>query len=173
LERLARQDKLGEVERARFFESFFEGEGRDRRLRDKFDEFDKPDHLEDALNYLFGGSKDSDGVAVLADVESYRGTDNDRAYIRQLTSTLIGWFTGAVALEGDQLKIDPQIRAQVAVLKELAWFYVINDPSLTTIQFGQRRVIKELHDVYKKAVEDGDWSLFPRAQQELLEAYGG
>ena len=57
------------------------------------------------------------------------------------------------------------------MLKELAWFYVITDPSLSTIQRGQERVIDDLHKIFVDAAldtKDGA-NLFPLAQRELLE----
>lgn len=54
---------------------------------------------------------------------------------------------------------------------KLAWFYVITDPSLSTIQRGQERVIDELHETYVDAALDAKDGrrLFPLAQRELLE----
>jgi len=42
--------------------------------------------------------------------------------------------------------IDARRRRELDVLKQLTWFYVIDDPSLTTSQQGQRRVVGELFD---------------------------
>jgi dGTPase len=65
--------------------------------------------------------------------------------------------------------IEKSARAEVAVLKELAWFYIINRPSLATVQYGQERVIEELHKIYQVAAADpNQHKLFPSAQQELL-----
>jgi dGTPase len=55
------------------------------------------------------------------------------------------------------------------VLEELAWFYVINDPSLATIQHGQRTIVKKLHDIYCDAVGDRKKrQIFPLGQRELI-----
>lgn len=156
LERLVRADE----ERSRFFASFFENDEQ-KKLRSKFSDFNADD-LAAAMDFVFGET--------LGDVTPYRGAREERIYIRSRTSFLIGWFISAVTLTGDEVKIDERRRAEVAVLKELAWFYVIQDPSLTTIQHGQRRVIRELHQTYCEAVDQVDrWQLFPLAQQELLK----
>lgn len=156
LERLVRADE----ERSRFFASFFEDDEQ-TKLRSKFKDF-SADDLNAAMDFVFGET--------LGDATPYRGAREERIYIRSRTSFLIGWFIGAVVLKGDEVRVDERRRAEVAVLKELAWFYVIQDPSLTTIQHGQRRVIRELHQIYCDAVDDVDrWQLFPLAQQELLK----
>jgi dGTPase len=160
LERLVRGD-----ERERFFASFFADKGGERVLRDKFASFDEAD-LDAAMDFVF--------TQALGDVTPYRGAREERIYIRSRTSYLIGWFINAVTLAGDEVKIDPRRRAEVAVLKELAWFYVITDPSLATLQHGQRRVIRDLHNIYYEAVDQPErWQLFPLAQQELLRITRG
>jgi hypothetical protein len=83
------------------------------------------------MDFVFGET--------LGDATPDRGAREERIYIRSRTSFLIGWFIGAVTLKGDEVKVDERRRAEVAVLKELAWFYGIQDPSLTTIRHGQRR----------------------------------
>jgi dGTPase len=50
-----------------------------------------------------------------------------------------------------------------------AWFYIINRPSLATVQYGQERVITELHNIYLEAAKDQRLhKLFPSAQQDAL-----
>lgn len=119
------------------------------------------DELSSALEAIFS--------TAFFGVQPYRGSQQDRIDLRYSTSYLIGEFIQAVSLRDANLEIDKPIKAQVAVLKELAWFYVINDPSLATIQHGQRRIIEQLHDIYCDAVGDRDkWQLFPLGQRELI-----
>lgn len=157
-------------ERHRFRESFFTTENGKSVLRDKFANSKMTEgDLDPALDFVFGGA--------FGDIAPYRGSRPDRIDLRYQTSALIGRFIQAASLSADRLRLEikaPQ-KAEVAVLKELAWHYVITDPSLATIQRGQQRVICELHDIYCKAVDDPDdgWKLFPLAQQELLEITRG
>jgi dGTPase len=77
----------------------------------------------------------------------YSGSIADRAAIHDFASTLIGHFTSAVSLSpAGEVAIDTRRRRELDVLKQLTWFYVIDDPSLTTSQQGQRRVVGELFD---------------------------
>jgi dGTPase len=130
------------------------------RLTGRFE----PDELAAALDTIFSGA--------FYGVEPYRGSQEDRINLRYSTSYLIGEFIQAVSLNGDTFDIDRAIKAQVAVLKELAWFYVINDPSLATIQRGQRCIVEELHEIYCDAVCDRyKWQLFPLGLRELIPLF--
>jgi dGTPase len=56
-----------------------------------------------------------------------------------------------------------RLRRQAALLKQLTKNYVINNPALTTHQFGQRQIIRQLFSVYLERLTDGDFSVFPRS----------
>lgn len=156
LDRLATQ-----VERDRFFDSFFEDGEIRRRLRRKFQEF-SVDELQSAMEFLF--------EEALADVQAYGGSRPERAWIRAQTSYLIDWFMQAVTLQTGRVLIERARQAEVAVLKEIAWFYIIANPALATIQFGQRRVIRELHERFIEASTDSkSWGLFPVPQRKSLQ----
>jgi dGTPase len=162
-------DPKGE-ERRRFRNSFFASADGSGALREKFADSEMTEEeLDAALDFVFGGA--------FGDIPPYRGSRTDRIDLRYQTSALIGRFIQAASLNdgGARLEIKRPQRAEVAVLKELAWHYVITDPSLATIQRGQQRVICDLHDIYCDAVDDPDtgWKLFPLAQQELLDITRG
>jgi dGTPase len=157
-------------ERRRFRDSFFTSAAGKTVLRGKFADSNMTEEdLDAALDFVFGGA--------FGDITPYRGSRPDRIDLRYQTSALIGRFVQAASLGGDgtRLEIKSPQQAEVAVLKELAWHYVITDPSLATIQRGQQRVICDLHDIYCEAVDDPDygWKLFPLAQQELLDITRG
>jgi dGTPase len=116
LERLV--DSSGD-ERKRFFESFFRDDAGKRVLRKKFADFTE-DELAEAMEFVFNGA--------FGDIAPYRGSRIDRIYLRNQTSALIGRFIQAVSRSGDTVAIKKPQRAEVAVLKELAWYYVIKDP---------------------------------------------
>jgi len=161
LERLGAAE---DTERRRFIEGFYARPG---ELQTKFRLAGFTDRdLIDATARLFVASSAPFGL-----IEPYRGGRRDRTNLRDQTSYLIGRFIGAAAKDEERLKIAGEQRAEVAVLKEVAWFYVITDPSLATIQHGQAKLIRELHEVYIRAASnlESDGKLFPLAQRELLE----
>ena len=57
--------------------------------------------------------------------------------------------------------VDDSIAREVSVLKELTWCYIIERPSLATIQRGQRDIIRELFDLFATGAKEGDLRLFP------------
>jgi dGTPase len=166
-------DRLGaadDIERRRFKESFSEPKSQGERLRKKFLDAElSADDLEKALRRLFTAPAAPFGL-----IAPYRGGRRDRTNLRYQTSFLIGRFVRGPKREGESLQVPQKQLAEVAVLKELAWFYVITDPSLSTIQRGQEKVITELHDIYIGAAGAGDEErqLFPLAQRELLGRVG-
>jgi dGTPase len=123
--------------------------------------------LRDTVAFLFG----PDGFVT---ADRYRGTAVDRVTTRARSSTLIDRYITAVLVrrkqEPDQgpIRIDQRFRAEVAVLKELTWFYVIKRPSLETLHQGQSRVIRRLHRIYANAARSNDYSIFPAAQRDQL-----
>lgn len=150
-------------ERTRFYESFFDSSG---RLRTKFDGADA-DHLRDRLDLLFLGRLVFD---------PFVGTSTQRAQLRQASSTLIGDFMNAITAEvtaeearSRVVKVDPDAQADVLILKELTWFYVINRPALALIQEAQKEVVRRLFDTYEKAARPGGRrELLPVPEREAV-----
>jgi dGTPase len=110
-------------------------------------------------------------------VEPYSGTNVQRQQLRTFTAGLINSYANGVSLaetpdDEELIKIPPVLRDQVDVLKELTWFYVIDDRSLKVQQHGQRKVVRELFDIYMQASEDEDrdtLGIFPVSQQEQMQ----
>jgi dGTPase len=164
LERLAAGD---DGERRRFTASFYADPIKRIGLRRKFGDAGLSESdLHDAIERLFVRP-----AAPLGLIEPYRGTRRDRVNLRSQASFLIGRFIAAATRVDELLQLEHEQVAEVAVLKELAWFYVITDPSLSTIQRGQKRVVCELHEIYVAAASDHDdgRKLFPAAQREVLD----
>jgi len=132
-----------ETERREFFEGAFK--------RHPMKEAEWSDHqaLEEAFNQVI--------VGLFPLERAYTGTWQERAKLRDFTSQLIGRYVGATKLSPDGshtvLEIDPDRKLEVAMLKELTWFYVIEVPALATQQEGQREVIKTLFNFYSEASE--------------------
>lgn len=106
--------------------------------------------------------------------EAYNGSREQRAALRTFTSTLIKrYMHKCVRLpdnaEGKLLIIDDDRKKEVALLKQLTWEYVIDNPSLATQQYGYRIVIQELFDVFANAAQDPKGrNMFPRGVRDLL-----
>jgi dGTPase len=150
-------------ERRRFFDSFFEADG---SLRSKFDGLEA-EHLRDRLDFLFQGRLIFD---------PFVGTSTQRAQLRQATSNLIGDFQAAITADvnADEaqtrvVRIEPDAQADVLILKELTWFYVINRPALALIQEAQKDVIRRLFETYDAAAGPGGRrELLPVPERETV-----
>jgi dGTPase len=87
----------------------------------------------------------------------YDGTSSQRIAIRMFTSALIGRYVNWTRLEYSSsagtwtMVIDQSARAEVDVLKELTWRYVIERPALASQQHGQKKVIRELFETFMDA----------------------
>ncbi|MFZ0199387.1 MAG: dNTP triphosphohydrolase [Candidatus Sulfotelmatobacter sp.] len=109
---------------------------------------------------------------------AYDGSSLHRAALRTFTGILIGRYINAATLDaqGDSvsLTIDPDLRAEVRMLKELTWTYVIEAPSLAARQCGQNRIIEELFMTYRiMALDPKDWLVFPTFYRERLKDANG
>ena len=83
----------------------------------------------------------------------FSGSRADRGSLHELASTFITKYVDAVSLERNgQLRIAKESEHEVALLKQLTWFYIIDDPSLATLQEGQKRIIRHLFETFSDLV---------------------
>lgn len=109
--------------------------------------------------------------------EPYQGSRSQRAELRNSTSFFIGRYINSVELverNSEPIQIADDYKAEVTMLKQLTWDYVIENPALETQQHGQKRVIKELFDVFMDAANSNggsktNWTMFPVGYREELE----
>jgi len=91
-------------------------------------------------------------LAKLVHVESpYDGSPTMEARLKFSTSQLISHFMNSVKAKGAslhgydaELKIPASLHFECDLLKEFAWFYVIESRELRTQQAGQRRIVRDL-----------------------------
>lgn len=108
----------------------------------------------------------------------YTGTTHHRSTLRSYTAALIARFMEAIRLQvplasGEQrVKLNPDLHKEVVILKELTWHYVILDPSLVKLQYGQRHVIRGLFIIFNRAARKSNLGIFPYAYRDLLEDAG-
>ncbi len=95
----------------------------------------------------------------------FSGLTDERVQLRRLGSKLIGIYISAPTLrdvENDvEFEIPDDIFDQVKVLKRLTWYYVIDRPSLSVIQRGQKEIIERLFEMYKNGVAERELHLLP------------
>ena len=106
--------------------------------------------------------------------DSYSGTREQRARLRSFTSGRIGNYINAIRLRvpatQSERKVEIEERAELDlfVLKQLTWYYVINNSALAAQQFGQRNIIRYLFETFGNAVTDNEHDLFPPRYREQV-----
>ena len=100
----------------------------------KFD----PDRFDTALGTLLG----------LLPAQPYKGGAEDDQSLHGFTNDSIGKYFAAVEVvsDGKRLAIETSALHEVMVLKQLTWQYVVNSPSLASIQDGQQRIVRVLYE---------------------------
>lgn len=108
--------------------------------------------------------------------EPFRGTGQQRAGLRSLTSNLVARYVDGIRLHvpatpaEPRVAIEPRHRQELKLLKELVWQDVILNPGLATQHHGQTLVIRTLFEVYLQAAGTADRTILPpRTQEELRE----
>ena len=140
---------------------------------DEEPEEDDPERFVKAADKLFG-------EGMLSSIRTpYSGRMEERVNLRQLGSTLISAYISAPELAQSEddpqrasLKIKNEIVDQVIILKQLTWFYVIERPSLSVMQKGQREIVNSLYTMYSRAIEEGNLHMFPPVFAERARDVG-
>jgi dGTPase len=101
----------------------------------------------------------------------YGGTRVQRAALRSFTAGLIGRYVQNTKLNSAaaKLEIPEGHRREVKMLKQLTWHYVIENPALATQQFGQRRLLTDLFEIFHEVAATDYWHVFPTNSREELE----
>lgn len=63
-----------------------------------------------------------------------------------LRASLITTFINATSINAGKLDVEDHVREQNAILKQLTWFHIIDEPRLVTIQAGQGKVLRDIYD---------------------------
>jgi dGTPase len=151
-------------QRDQFWNTLFDERG---QMRAKFTEFSEA-VLGEALDTICN-------TFVLGPNAKYDRMTMMRGLVRQMCSTLIEtYFEAAVmAVEssatGPCLNIAPNKRAEVLLLKELLWYFVIDQAPLAAIQRGQGEAIRTIYEAWTEAARKRvDWRLLPPAAREQI-----
>ena len=157
-------DRKYDQERQSFLDAVFE------RHPERKGIWKDPDSLREAFNEVM--------VGLFPLANSYEGTWQERAHLREFTSHLIGRYVGGTGLRSKdgrcQLNVSEDLKLEVAMLKELTWIYVIEATSLHSQQFGQRQVIRKLFEIYWEAARNpAHKALFTPYYRKSIEESGG
>ena len=104
---------------------------------------------------------------------AYDGTRDQRARLRTFTSNLVNQYINGVSLEDKDgqaaVKVDALKSKELAILKQLTWYYVIERPGLAVQQHAQKQLIKYLFSVFRSEVKRSPSHLLPPYYQERLK----
>jgi dGTPase len=109
--------------------------------------------------------------------QKYSGTKEDRTTLRIFTAGRIGECVKDVHYDipSRKIRVKDERKKEITMLKQLTWHYVILNPSMATKQFGQKKIVRELFQIFHgSAVSKGnmrmDLGIFPRAYRDLMDA---
>lgn len=106
----------------------------------------------------------------------FEGTVKQRSVLRSLTSLLVSRYISGIRLvvpaeaRDRSVEINPLLKGEVEILKQLVWSYVIENPALLTQQLGQRRVIRGLFELFTDRARANRFDIFQPPYRELLSA---
>jgi dGTPase len=150
----------------------------DRLFRD---DRERSDFLQFAASYLLK-SDDYDSSLLehsfnnLADTlpeDVYRGTASDHALLNACASSLITKYLASATLGKRGLEYGKDSRYEIALLKQITWYYVIQSPALSTIRHGQSRLISRLFhllDEWVREFASDEQHRLPAALAHMLQA---
>lgn len=105
--------------------------------------------------------------------EVYDGSREQRRQLRNFSSVLIGHYVRAAVLNGTlvgpSVLIDPDAADEVRLLKCFARHYVIGLPALHAQQYGQKRVVRDLFEIFLTEGKAGKLGLFPKRLRYIWE----
>jgi dGTPase len=77
---------------------------------------------------------------------AYEGSSQDRVNLHKFASTLIRDVTDGTNLSANGAVVtEDEYLAIIELLKQLTWYYVLDRPSLESVQRGQRRLVRSLY----------------------------
>jgi dGTPase len=151
-------------ERDRFFEYVFENERKDRVLNSL-----TPSEIESIFDDLLI-------YGTFQFEQPYEGSNEDHANLRVFTSRLINRFINALELrqpdDSNRKTVNRKSRqeCEVAILKQLTWFYVIEAPGLAIQHQAQKKMIDRLACTFLTEVaEKKPTGILPQSCRDYLK----
>lgn len=84
----------------------------------------------------------------------FSGRSENLAALDELRGTLLTQFINAATIEEGTLRRDPIQQRLNAILKQLIWYHIIDEPTLANIQAGQRRVLRDIFESLLPVAEE-------------------
>lgn len=126
----------------------------------------KEDLNEDDVVDFFNRLKKAGAVADVLETP-FKNTDEEIAAMNKFTSYLVKRYLTVEepselyikdTSEGLSLEIDPSLQKEVSILKGLTYFYVIDNSSLRSQQYGERKIIRTLFTAFEEQAKgDADY----------------
>jgi len=86
-----------------------------------------------------------EGIFVIFPEREFRGSSSDLEEIDSMRDTLIAYFLAQTGLDsGFKWYVPREVQDVNAVLKELTWYHVIDNPDLIMVQLGQERLLTRI-----------------------------
>lgn len=150
------------------------GEGSNERLRLISGMFKrKPEWLAEKERYVDALSAIIEAFPFDPD-DRYTDSIEHRGRLYDFATGLIGYFVTALSPNRDPgalsvVRIEPNARREVEVLKQFVWEYVIENPDLAVPQRGQRMAVRTVFKDLLRASQERAFHLFPAHYQEAIE----
>jgi dGTPase len=105
--------------------------------------------------------------------QQYGGTHLERAFLREMTSSLIKRFRDGMLVTpiGGPLRIvvAEERAIEIRLLREITRVYVHRQPALLAQQVAHRRVVSLLFEVFRTHVDRGELDILPPHYRDVLE----
>lgn len=117
--------------------------------------------------------------------DRYDDSRLSRSKLHQFESDIVTAVIEEVDIDDNGLlTVDPAVRIALELLKQIMWYYVIEDPALSASQWGQRKVVRELYtglcewydstrvsddDSYRHAKENDHHRRLPRRFVDMVD----
>lgn len=106
-------------------------------------------------------------------LEAYDGSREQRRQVRNFTSELIGQYVRAAELskeaDGEAVLIQPWALDEVRLLKYFARHYILSLPALHAQQLGQKRIVRDLFEIFLSEGKTGNSKLLPARMRYIWE----
>lgn len=130
--------------------------------------------LSEAFERVFGILKVCFNVSLM---EKYDGTREQRQSLRNMTSIFIDRYFQATELDFKKsqngIYVSDEMLAEIKILKQFVASYIIETPSLSAQQLGQRKIIREVFNIITSESKSGPPVFLPKRLKYLWSLSDG